>query len=212
MEHKALEQLRVIAVKRVIEGGERPSSVVTSLGLCRTSIYPWLRDYHAKGWDGLTGTVATGRISKLTERQKRQVKRWIIGKDPRQYGFDFGLWTRKIVKTLIHDRMEIDLGLTAVGRLLAQMNITPQKPLRRAYERDPEQVAKWLEETCVFRRLPDTDSDFSRTAFRRLSDRVPILTGQGSGGVRTAFRFWPDRVPIQFGQPSGAIRTVGSPP
>ena len=41
--------------------------------------------------------------------------------------------------------MKIDLGLTAVGRLLASLNITPQKPLRRAYERDPEQVKEWLE-------------------------------------------------------------------
>lgn len=147
MDHKASEQLRIIAVKRVVEGGERPSIVAASLGFCRTSIYPWLRDYHANGWKSLTGTVATGRISKLNESQKQQVKRWIIGKDPRQYGFDFGLWTRKIVKTLIYDRMEIDVGLTAVGRMLAQMNITPQKPLRRAYERDPEQVTKWLEET-----------------------------------------------------------------
>ena len=147
MDHQALEQLRIIAVRRVVEEGERPSSVATSLGLCRTSIYPWLRDYHANGWDSLVGTVAAGPISKLSESQKKQVKRWIIGKDPRQYGFDFGLWTRKIVKTLIRDRMEIDLGLTAVGRMLTQMNITPQKPLRRAYERDPEQVAKWLEES-----------------------------------------------------------------
>lgn len=146
MEHKALEQLRIIAVKRVIEGGERPSSVATSLGFCRTSIYRWLRDYHANDWAGLTGTVAEGPTSKLSERQKQQVKRWIIGKDPRQYGFDFGLWTRKIVKTLIHDRMEIDLGLTAVGRMLVQLDITPQKPLRRAYERDPVQVEEWLRE------------------------------------------------------------------
>ena len=39
------------------------------------------------------------------------------------------------------------LGLTAVGRLLASLEITPQKPLRRAYERDPAAVKLWVEET-----------------------------------------------------------------
>ncbi len=83
----------------------------------------------------------------MTEKQKQQVKRWILGKDPRQYGFDFGLWTRRIVQQLIHDKMDIELCLTSVGKLLASMEITPQKPLRRAYERDPQAVKLWLDET-----------------------------------------------------------------
>ena len=37
--------------------------------------------------------------------------------------------------------------LTAVGRLLASLEITPQKPLRRAYERDPEAVEEWVHKT-----------------------------------------------------------------
>src|SRR5882762_3564668 len=54
---------------------------------------------------------------------------------------------RRIVQALIEDKMGIDLGLTAVGRLLASLDITPQKPLRRAYERDPVAVALWQKET-----------------------------------------------------------------
>jgi transposase len=82
----------------------------------------------------------------LTDKQKQAVRKWICGKDPRQYGFDFGLWTRSIVSELIHNKFGIRLGKTAVGRLLAQLQITPQKPLRRAYERDPEAVEKWVTE------------------------------------------------------------------
>jgi transposase len=78
--------------------------------------------------------------------QKRQVRRWIIGKDPRQYGFDFGLWTRSIIAEMIRDRFEVSLTLPSVGRLLASLEITPQKPLRRAYERDEKEIRKWIEE------------------------------------------------------------------
>src|SRR5881296_3156319 len=145
LDHKALEHIRIIAVKRVVEDGEPPSEVMKSLGLCRTSIYPWLRKFEDKGWEALAEKIAQGPEPKLNEKQRQQVKRWIIGKDPRQYGLDFGLWSRRIVQTLIAKRMKIDLGLTAVGRLLASLDITPQKPLRRAYERDPEKVSDWLE-------------------------------------------------------------------
>ena len=144
--HKTLEHLRKLAVKRVIEDGEAPSEVMKSLGLCRTTIYPWLRRYEDKGMEALVEKIARGPEPKLTDKQRQQVKRWILGKDPRQYGFDFGLWSRRIVRELIAAKFGIQLGLTAVGRLLASLDITPQKPLRRAYERDPAAVQQWVKE------------------------------------------------------------------
>jgi transposase len=137
----------MLAVKRVIEDGEAPSDVMASLGLGRTAIYPWLRKFREEGMEALVEKIARGPEPKLTEKQRQQVKRWILGKDPRQFGFDFGLWSRRIVKEMIQERMGIECGLTAVGRLLASLDITPQKPLRRAYERDPEAVALWEKET-----------------------------------------------------------------
>ena len=147
LDHKTLAHLRKLAVKRVIEDGEAPSQVMKSLGLCRTTIYPWLRRYEDAGMQALVEKIAQGPEPKLTEKQRQQVKRWVLGKDPRQFGFDFGLWSRRIVRELIATRMGIELGLTAVGRLLASLDITPQKPLRRAYERDPVAVEQWVKET-----------------------------------------------------------------
>lgn len=147
LDHKTLEHLRKLAVKRVVEDGEAPSDVMKSLGLCRTTIYPWLRKYEDKGMAALVEKIAQGPEPKLTDKQRQQVKRWILGKDPRQYGFDFGLWSRRIVRELIAAKFGVQLGLTAVGRLLAGLQITPQKPLRRAYERDPAAVEQWVKET-----------------------------------------------------------------
>jgi transposase len=75
---------------------------------------------------------ASGRPRTLTAAQERQVFRRINGKDPRQYGFDFALWTRKVVGELIEREFGVQLGVTAVGKLLAQLGLTPQKPLQRA--------------------------------------------------------------------------------
>ena len=72
--------------------------------------------------------------------------RWVNGNDPRQYGLDFGLWTRGVVADLIEQRFGMTLGLTAVGTLLARLGLTPQKPLQRAYQRDPEAIEAWQRE------------------------------------------------------------------
>ena len=137
----------MLAVRRVTSDGEAPSVVMESLGLCRTTIYRWLRRFEEKGLEGLVEQICQGPTPTLNEKQRQQVCRWIIGKDPRQHGFDFGLWTRRIVQTMLLEKMGVDFCLTSVGKLLASLNITPQKPLRRAYERDPEAVSLWQEET-----------------------------------------------------------------
>jgi transposase len=71
----------------------------------------------------------------------------VNGKNPNQYGFDFGLWTRSIVCTLIEEKFGIRLSLASVGALLARLNLTAQKPLERAYQRDPEAIERWQRET-----------------------------------------------------------------
>lgn len=145
LDHKTLEHIRLLAVERV-RAGEKPSVVAKSFGLYRTSIYKWLRMERQRGREALKSTTAKGPTPKLTQKQKSQVAGWIIGKDPRQYGFDFGLWTRSIVAQMIQDKFEITLTLPSIGRLLASLDITPQKPLRRAYERDEKEIRQWKEE------------------------------------------------------------------
>lgn len=143
LSHKTLEHIRIHCVRRIRVDGEKASVVMASQGLCRTTCYRWLKEYDRVGEEALREKIAPGRPPKLTDEQAQLVRGWILGKDPRQYGFDFGLWTRKTVQVLILEKLGIALGLTAVGRLLATLNITPQKPLRRAYERNPDLVEQW---------------------------------------------------------------------
>jgi transposase len=146
LQHNTLAELRRMAVRRVIEDGAKPSDIAEEYGFCRNYLYRWLKKFREEGLDALVERIALGPTPKLDEKQRERVKRWILGKDPRQYGFDFGLWSRRIVQDLIQEKLKVTLGITAVGRLLASLDITPQKPLRRAYERDPAAVQYWLEE------------------------------------------------------------------
>ena len=112
--HDTSEMIRRWAVRRV-KAGESPSSVMKSYGLCRTTIYRWLRAVQRGGEKALRARQHMGPKAKLTPAQKLKVRHWINGKDPRQYGFDFGLWTRQIVAALIARRFGVKLGVTAVG-------------------------------------------------------------------------------------------------
>jgi transposase len=148
LDRKAQEAIRLMAVERVREG-ESPSAVIASYGMNRTTIHKWLNRTKGKGAGvrKLRRRKATGRPRTLTAQQERQVFRWINGKNPMQYGFDFGLWTRQIVRELVQREFDVTLSLASIGALLARLGLTPQKPLQRAYQRDPEAIERWQRET-----------------------------------------------------------------
>ena len=137
-----------MAVERVREG-ESASDVIAAYGFNRTTIYKWINAALRPGLGirALHSTPATGRPRSLSAAQEKQVFRWVNGRDPRQYGLDFGLWTRAVVAELVQKKFGVKLGLTAVGELLAKLGLTPQKPLQRAYQRDPQAIEKWQRET-----------------------------------------------------------------
>lgn len=145
LKHEVLTELRKRAVARV-QSGESPEVVVRAMGFNRASIYNWLSMYRAGGWDALEARKRGGRPRKLNRRIIRWVYRVVVGSDPRQYKFPFALWTRNAIATLIYQRYDIRLSANSVGRLLVQLGITPQKPLWRAYQQDPERVRRWVEE------------------------------------------------------------------
>jgi transposase len=148
LDRQTQEAIRLMAIERIREG-ERPAEVIEAYGFNRTTIYKWIKASFRPGVGikALRSTKATGRPRSLTPRQEQRVFRWINGRDPRQYGLDFGLWTRAVVAELIEKKFGVNLGLTAVGELLARLGLTPQKPLQRAYQRDPQAIERWQRET-----------------------------------------------------------------
>lgn len=136
--------LRKIAVQRVFDG-ETAAEVTRSFGLGARTIFTWLKIAREKGVEALAPKARSGRNRKLGSLEEQEVKRWVVGNDPRQFGFDFGLWTRKIVSNLVAEKFGVTMGLSSVGDLLHRLNLTPQKPLRRAYERDEEAVQAWVD-------------------------------------------------------------------
>ena len=143
LDHGTLEAIRVRAVRQV-QAGESPETVIRALGFTRRCIYSWLAMYRAGGWDALKAKKIPGRPRRLSGRDMQWVYRTVTGKNPLQLGFPFALWTRAMVQSLIRKHCGVRLSLVSVGRLLAQLGLTCQKPLWRAYQQDGSRVQQWL--------------------------------------------------------------------
>jgi len=145
LDHSTLETMRERAV-RSVQDGESPEVVARVIGINRSTIYGWLAQYRRGGWGALKAKPLFGRPPKLDGKKLKWIYDIVTQKNPLQLNFAFALWTREMVAKLIKDKFHISLSLVSVGRLLAQLGITCQRPLHRALERDAALVQQWLKQ------------------------------------------------------------------
>lgn len=139
----AQEALRIRAVNSV-RSGESPEVVASALGINRSTIYDWLAKHRDGGLSALKKRKAPGRAPKLDGKKIKWIFDIITSKNPRQLKFDFALWTREMIQRVIWDKFKIKLSLPSIGRLLAQLGFTCQKPLYKAIQKDESLINEWL--------------------------------------------------------------------
>jgi transposase len=143
----AQEDLRIRAVKAVL-GGMTQVDAASVFGIKRQVVGRWIKRYKEGGLKGLKAK-RRGRprgFGRLKVWQAAQVAKTVVHRQPDQLRLGFSLWTREAVGELIFRKFGVRFSLMHVGRYLKRWGFTPQKPLRRAFEQDPEAVRRWLEE------------------------------------------------------------------
>jgi transposase len=146
LDHQTLEQLRIRAVRQ-IEQGAHPEDIAQALGMTRAAVYSWLAKYRQGGLEALRAKPVPGRPPTLSGAQLARLYQLVVGNDPRQLRFTFALWTRAMIRELIRREFGVRLSEVSVGRLLRKLGLSPQRPLYRAYQQNPEAVARWKAET-----------------------------------------------------------------
>ena len=123
--------------------------ISTYLGIHPSVIGKWWRQYKAQGETALSQQRrgrAPGSGQRLNEAQQARLHRSIEQGYPEDYGIESGLWTRRAVQALIAQQCDIEMPVRTVGDYLKRWGYSPQRPLKRAYEQDPDAVATWVEQ------------------------------------------------------------------
>ena len=193
LDRKTLTELRKRAVMSV-QKGQSPEVVARALQVSRGAMYGWLARYREGGWGNLDARRRGGRPPKLDGPAMKWVYDTVTMKNPLQLKFPFALWTSKMVGQAISKRFGITLSKASVCRLLHQLGLSPQRPLWRAYQQNPEAVEKWLsEEYPRIKELAKTmkariyfgdeagiRSDHHSGATWGIKGKTPVVTSTGS--------------------------------
>jgi len=146
---EARKELRRVSL-RLYRKGKNKTTIASELGLRRGTINKWLLHYEQTGklpsQEKKRGRP-NGIGRSLTPEQETRIQQDIIDQTPDQLKLSFALWSAEAVKQLIKKYFLINMPIRTVRSYLSRWGFTPQRPLKRAYEQQPAQVKKWLDET-----------------------------------------------------------------
>jgi transposase len=122
-------------------------AIAEQVGLSRTGVFNICQRFAAEGAKGLVSKPRGRKPDEqrlLDAAQEAEVRGLIRRHTPDELGLPFAPWSRAAVRALIARRCGVELAVRTVGKYLARWGFTAQKPIRRAYERDPAAVRRWL--------------------------------------------------------------------
>ena len=137
-----LEAIRFRAVRAVVNG-ESQASVARIFGVHSVTVAKWMARHRGEGQAGLTAKPTPGRPRFLTPEQDQQVRTWLLQK-PTAHGFGTDLWTARRVAELIRRRFSIAFHPNYLRAWLTQRGYSPQRPARRARQRNEANIAHWV--------------------------------------------------------------------
>jgi transposase len=127
---------------RLLRAGLSQSEVARAVGVHRQSVSRWARELGQSGVRGLRKAKHTGRPSKLSPAQLRDLES-ALKRGPEAFGFATGLWTAARVRELIEYRTGVRYHEDHVWRILRKLNWSCQRPVGKALERDEQAIQKW---------------------------------------------------------------------
>lgn len=135
--HKAIE---------LSANGKQTVEIAHIVGASRRTVRRWKALFRKKGTKGLQARPAPGRPVRLNSGQLNDLEQALL-KGARAFGYDTDLWTCPRVAEVIRREFGVRYHVDHIGRLLHSLGWSPQRPQRRALERDEQKVRNWIKGT-----------------------------------------------------------------
>ena len=120
-------------------------TIAEALGVSKGAVSQWLKRAREGGVEALYSQPAPGPTPRLTTEQLAQLPQ-LLARGAEAFGFIGEVWTAKRVAALICEEFHVRYHPDHVGRLLRAVGWSPQKPIRRATQRDEAAIERWITE------------------------------------------------------------------
>ena len=120
--------------------------IAEAFGVSEGAVSQWMTRARHGGLEALRHCPPPGAPRRLTDAQLACLLA-LLQPGAEAYGFRGQVWTRALVAVIIRLEFGVSYHPVHVGRLLKAIRWSPQKPMRRARQRNEAAIARWRDET-----------------------------------------------------------------
>jgi len=142
-----LRILRKKAVEAIVVHGISKKQASITFGFSRSSIWKYLKEYKIYKEESFRYKkrgVKVGTRSKISKNQEEELKSKISSHTPDELGMDYTLWNSKVVQEYIESNYLYQYNRRSIRKIMNRLGFTSQKPIKLAYQRNPEKIKEWL--------------------------------------------------------------------
>ena len=136
-----LERVRHVAV-RMHAQGIAPEVIAQVVDRTARTVFKWIAAVRDHGPEAIKAKPHAGAEPKLSAEQREDLRQRLL-EGAQAHGFSTDLWTAPRVRQLIQQLYGVEYHVNYVSELMKALNFSPQKPVRRARERDEDAIAHW---------------------------------------------------------------------
>ena len=165
------------SIIRLHKQGKKSAEIEETLDVSRRHVASTIKKYKEQGFAGIKPRKRgrkQGEQRTLTPEQEKEIRTAIVDKNPEQLKLKGCMWTRKNIAEFIKRLYGIQLPESTLGVYLSRWGFSVQRPTKRAYKQNPEQVSQWLNET------------FPAIKQRAVEESAEIFWGDETGVQNTA--------------------------
>ena len=138
------------SIIRLSKQGKKSAEVAEILDVSKRHVEATKKRYKEEGFAGISLKTRGRRLGgnrTLTPAQEKEIREIIIDKNPDQLKLKGCMWTRKNIAELIEQKYGIRMPLSTLGYYLERWGFSVQRPTKKAYKQNPEQIERWCDET-----------------------------------------------------------------
>jgi len=137
-------------IVRLHQQGKKPTEIAEILDVSRRHAESTIKKYKEEGFVGIKPQKRGRKLGdkrSLTPEQEKEIRTAIIDKNPEQLRLKGCMWTKRNIAELIKHKYGIDMPSSTLGYYLERWGFSIQRPIKRAYKQNPEQINQWLNDT-----------------------------------------------------------------